>query len=146
MGLVDFEERALGLTSSLGLDRVFARRLLRFLVIGVGSAAAYVATLNLLVVSAGLGVTPSAVIAFVAGGVVSYVGNTLWGFGAAVSPRTVSRFALVTLVTFAINTCLAWALELAGVHHLLISLVTVVVVATCNFIGHSLFTYRESGR
>jgi len=137
-----FEAIVLRLAGIVNLDRGFARRLYRFLVIGVGSAGVYVGGLNLCVMAFGMSATAGAVVAYVAGGVVSYVGNTLWGFGAALTPATASRFVLVIFTTFCLNTGLAWGLEHGGVHHLVISLVTALAVAACNFAGHSLFTYR----
>jgi putative flippase GtrA len=139
------ERMAIRLAAAAGLDAQVARRLFRFLVMGIASAGSYVAVMHLAVVGLGLSATASSIIAFFAGGLVSYIGNTLWGFGAVVTPATASRFLLVILVTLGINTALAWIMELLGIHHLIIGLVSVVVVAACNFIGHSVFTYREPG-
>jgi putative flippase GtrA len=137
-----FEPVALRLAAVVRLDSGVARRLYRFLVVGVASSGAYVAILNLGVVVFGLSATVSAIVAYVLGGVASYVGNTLWGFGAALTAATAWRFTVVILTTFALNTGLVWLLERMGTHHVVISLISAAFIAPCNFAGHSLFTYR----
>lgn len=135
-----------GLCAAAGLNRTIARRLYRFLVVGVASSGTYVACMNLGVSALKLPPVASAVIAYVLGGVVSYVGNTLWGFGAKIGGRTAWRFVAVILTVLILNSLLVGALSRLHVHPFLISLVTAVFIAVMNFIGHSLFTYRTEAK
>lgn len=127
------------------LVRGEAGRFARFLAVGAVSAAAYLGTLEAVVRLLGSGAVTGAALAFVAGTAVSYLGNAVFTFQRPLSARTAWRFAAVTLAGFALNLAIAWLLERAGTHHLLIGLVILAIVPAFNFAGHRLFTFRHPG-
>jgi putative flippase GtrA len=143
LSLIDPLERlAIRILSVARVEEALARRIYRFLVVGVGTTAIYLASMLALVRFAGVSATAGAVTAFFIGGASSYVGNTLWGFGSKISARTGFRFALVTALGLGLNAGIAWGMEHLRFHYVAIGVVTAVAIPTYNFIAHSLFTYR----
>ena len=82
--------------------------------------------------------------AFVIATAVSFVGNALWSFGARPTPGKAAWFFAINTIGLFLNMLIAWALERAHVHYLLISLTVLVVVPMFNFAGHRLFTFSRS--
>ena len=126
--------------SELGDDRF--RRPFRFVVVGLLSSFAYVGTMSLAVDGFRASVVLGAIAAFIVGTAISYVCNSIWTFGAKVSTHSLTRFVAVTLVGLTINTLMAWGLNAAGLHYLLISLIILVTVPIFNFFGHTYWTYQ----
>ena len=56
-----------------------------------------------------------------------------------------AMFFAVNTVGLRLNMMIAWLLERAGVHYLLISLTVLIVVPMFNFAGHRLITFARSG-
>ncbi len=50
-----------------------------------------------------------------------------------------------TTLGLGLNMLIAWLLERAGVHWLLISLTVLIIVPMFNFAGHRLITFARSG-
>ncbi|HEV2602665.1 MAG TPA: GtrA family protein [Microvirga sp.] len=119
------------------------RRLGLFLAVGLVSSASYAATLTLGIERLGWSVLAAAFAAFCVGTVVSYGGNTLLTFAQPMTKATFVRFIAVVLVGMALNQVIAYALDRLGAHYLLIALAVFLIVPLVNFVGHSLFTYRE---
>ena len=86
-----------------------------------------------------------AFVAFVLVTLVSFVGNALWSFGARPTPAKAAMFFAVNTVGLGLNMVIAWLLERAGVHYLLISLTALIVVPLFNFAGHRLITFARPG-
>jgi putative flippase GtrA len=120
------------------------RRVVRFLIVGVASSLAYVGTMSLMVDGLGRGIVTGAIAGFVLGTLVSYVGNSLWTFEAAMDGRTFTRFWIVVGAGFVLNLLMASGLALLGVHHLLVSLAILITVPIFNYACHSLWTYRTA--
>jgi putative flippase GtrA len=120
------------------------RRFGAFLVVGLASCAAYFAVLSISIEIARLGTLVSAFAAFLAGSVVSYVGNTLLTFTAEMTSRTAIRFGAVVLLGLGANQAIAYGLDRIGVHYLLIGLVIYAVVPLLNFAAHHFFTYDRT--
>ncbi|MCP8936947.1 GtrA family protein [Alsobacter sp. SYSU M60028] len=128
-----------------GADRGLLAKALRFGVVGVVSSFFYVGTMAACVDGFGTSATLGAVAAFLVGTAISYVGNTLWSFGAQASPGNAGRFLVVTLAGLGLNLALAWTLETAGLHYLVIALVILMIVPVFNFVCHNAWTYRPAG-
>lgn len=80
-------------------------------------------------------------IAFVVANVASYVLHTLYSFSAKMEPRQFLRFAVVSLVGFALSAGLP---ALIGPEHFWLSTLTVMVaVPACSFLLHNFWTYRS---
>lgn len=118
---------------------------LRFLVVGVGAFAAYVATQAAAVELARLSVVAATAIAFIVGTIVSYIGNALWSFEARPSLSNISRFLLITGLGFLLNIGAAALLDRLGVHYVVIAIVVFAVVPVLNFVGHRFFSFRPTG-
>jgi putative flippase GtrA len=128
-----------------GLSAATARQLIRFFVVGGGAAIAYVAVMAAVVDGFGGRVLLGAFLAFVLATLVSFVGNALWSFGARLTSAKAAMFFAVNTVGLCLNMLIAWLLERAGVHYLLISLTVLVVVPMFNFAGHRLITFARPG-
>jgi putative flippase GtrA len=128
-----------------GLSATTARQLVRFFIVGGFAAIAYVAAMAVVVDGLGGRVLLGAFLAFVIATLMSFVGNALWSFGARPTPAKAAMFFAVNTVGLGLNMLIAWLLERAGVHYLLISLTVLVVVPMFNFAGHRLITFARRG-
>ena len=129
----------------LGLSAETARQLIRFVLVGLVAAAVYVAVMGLVVDGLGGRVLWGAFFAFVVATFVSFLGNAWWSFGAQATPGRAAWFFAVNTAGLLLNMLIAWLLERAGVHWLLISLAVLIVVPMFNFAGHRLITFARSG-
>jgi len=82
--------------------------------------------------------------AFVIATFVSFLGNALWSFDSRATAGKAAWFFAINTVGLGLNMLIAWLLERAGVHWLLISLTVLVVVPMFNFAGHRLITFARS--
>jgi len=121
-----------------------ARQLIRFVLVGLVAAVVYVAIMALIVDGLGGRVLWAAFFAFVIGTAVSFVVNAIWSFGASPTAGKAVRFFAINTTGLGLNMLIAWAMERAGVHYLLISLTVLIVVPMFNFAGHRLITFARS--
>ena len=126
-----------------GLSAGTARQLIRFFAVGGLAAVTYVATMAVVVDGFGGRVLLGAFLAFVIATLVSFVGNALWSFGARPTAAKAAMFFAVNTVGLGLNMLIAWLLERAGVHYLLISLTVLIVVPLFNFAGHRMITFAR---
>ena len=124
-----------------GLSAATATQLIRFLLVGLVAAASYVAVMALVVDGFGCRVLLGAFLAFVIATFVSFIGNALWSFGSKPTASKAVMFFVVNTVGLLLNLLIAWLMERAGIHYLLISLTVLIVVPMFNFIGHRLVTF-----
>ena len=129
----------------VGLSADLARQLIRFFMVGGLAAVTYVAVMAIVVDGFGGRVLLGAFFAFVLATLVSFVGNALWSFGSRLTPAKAAMFFAVNTVGLGLNMLIAWLLERAGVHYLLISLTVLIVVPLFNFAGHRLITFARPG-
>lgn len=129
----------------LGLSPGTARQLIRFFVVGGLAAVTYVAMMAAVVDGFGGRVLLGAFLAFVIATLVSFVGNALWSFGSRLTAAKAAMFFAVNTMGLGLNMLIAWLLERAGVHYLLISLTVLIVVPLFNFAGHRLITFARPG-
>ncbi len=137
------ERLVVRLLTWLGMAKDLARQLLRFVVVGIIAAIVYVAIMALIVGGLGGTVLVAAFFAFVIGTAVSFIGNALWSFGVKPTTSNVAWFFAINTAGLCLNMLIAWVMEWAGVHYLLISLTVLVVVPMFNFAGHRLFTFSR---
>jgi len=126
-----------------GFSADLARQLIRFFVVGGIAAVTYVAVMAAVVDGLGGRVLWAAFLAFVIATLVSFVGNALWSFGARLTAARATLFFAINTVGLVLNMLIAWLLERAGVHYLLISLTVLIVVPLFNFAGHRLITFAR---
>ncbi len=127
--------------SWFGVAEDLARQLLRFVAVGLVAAAVYVGIMALIVDGLGGGVLIAAFIAFVVGTAVSFIGNALWSFEAKPTASKAGWFFAINTMGLCLNMLIAWVMERAGIHYLLISLTVLIVVPMFNFAGHKLVTF-----
>ena len=128
-----------------GLSATTATQLIRFFLVGLVAALAYVAVMALVVDGFRSRVLLGAFLAFVFATLVSFIGNALWSFGARPTASNALRFFAVNTVGLVLNMAIAWAMERAGAHYLLVSLVVLIVVPLFNFAGHRPITFARPG-
>jgi putative flippase GtrA len=143
--LTTLETLGVRILGAFGLSATTARQLIRFVLVGLVAAAVYVAVMWLVVDRLGGRVLWGAFFAFVIATFVSFLGNAWWSFGAEATPGRAAWFFAVNTVGLCLNMLIAWLLEQAGAHWLLISLTVLVVVPMFNFAGHRLITFARSG-
>jgi len=114
----------------------------RFALVGATSSAVYLAVLSAMVELAGASATLGAVVAYLVGTVVSYVGSAKFAFQRSMTRRNLARFLAVVGASFALNTLIAYTLERAGVHYLLIGAAVILCVSAFNFLSHRFWTFR----
>jgi len=129
----------------LGVSATMARQLIRFVLVGLVAAAVYVAVMWLVVDRLGGRVLWGAFFAFVVATFVSFLGNAWWSFEARATAGRAAWFFAVNTAGLLLNMLIAWLLERAGAHWLVISLTVLVVVPMFNFAGHRLITFARSG-
>ena len=138
------EDLGIRILGWVGLSATTARQLIRFVLVGLVAAVVYVAVMWLVVDRLGGRVLWGAFFAFVIATFVSFLGNAWWSFGAQATPGRAMWFFAVNTLGLGLNMLIAWLLERAGVHWLLISLTVLVVVPMFNFAGHRLITFGRS--
>lgn len=119
------------------------KRAIIFLGVGIVSSLVYLATMSAAVELFGLSVPVAALLAFLTGTAVSYAGNTWLTFQAKSDAGTLTRFLIVVGIGMGLNQIIAYGLDRLGAHYLAIWLTVFIVIPAINFVGHSLFTYRE---
>lgn len=124
-----------------GMPEDMARQLLRFVVVGLVAGIVYVALMALIIDGLGGNVLVAAFFAFVVGTAVSFLGNAIWSFGAKPTTGKAAWFFVINAIGLCLNMLIAWLMERAGIHYLLISLTVLIVVPMFNFAGHRLITF-----
>ena len=114
---------------------------MRFFLVGVLSSLGYVLIMTMSVDGMGWRPTHGAVLAFMAGTIISYMGNTCWTFESTPTSRNLFRFSMVIAASFIVNIVMAWSLEHLGFHHIVISIAILTTVPVLNYFGHRLWTY-----
>lgn len=119
------------------------RQILSFGLVGGASAATYAATQAGAIELARIPVLTAAVLAFIAGTLVSWIGNSLATFRVPLAGRTAWRFALITGLGMGLNLGIVAAVEAAGLHYGVGIILVLCTVPAFNFLGHRLWTFRK---
>ncbi|MFC1458345.1 GtrA family protein [Microvirga arabica] len=119
--------------------------LLLFGGVGLLSSLGYFASMSICIEVLRFSVFGAAFVAFCIGTLISYLGNTLLTFRGSLNSATLARFLVVVMTGMVVNQVIAFGLNAIGAHYVFIALTVFAVVPIFNFIGHSLFTYRERG-
>lgn len=127
-------------------SRDLLRQILTFGLVGGLSAATYAATQTIAIEAGGVAVLPAALLAFAAGTLVSWIGNSLVTFRAPLRGRTAARFVVVTALGMALNLGIVAVVDTAGLHYAIGIAIVLCSVPIFNFLGHRLWTFRENAR
>lgn len=127
-----------------GLSKLFSqhREVLSFAIVGISSSAVYILTVAILSIYFQLGNTPSIMIAYAVGTVVSYIGSGVFAFRKTMTGANLTRFLIVVGISFLMNVIISEVLSLFGVQAVVIGVVNVCVVGVFNFLSHKLWTFK----
>jgi len=128
------------------LSREIQRQIVAFGLVGGASAAVYTATQTLAIEIGRIPVLAAALLAFVAGTLVSWIGNSRATFHVPLSTRTAWRFGIVTGLGMLLNLGIVAFVEALGGHYGFGIAAVLVIVPAFNFLGHRLWTFREPFR
>jgi putative flippase GtrA len=122
------------------------RQIVVFGLVGGASAATYAATQTLAIEIAGIPVLAAALLAFAAGTLVSWIGNSRATFRVPLSARTAWRFGVVTGIGMLLNLGIVALIDALGGHYALGIAAVLATVPAFNFLGHRLWTFQEPSR
>lgn len=115
----------------------------KFLVVGGGATATQYLLLILVVEFTCLGPVPSAIVAYLAGAGVNYLGNYYFTFDSRRQHwQSMLRFVLVALLGLGLNTGLFWVGLQILPHYLWAQVMATGITLGINFILHRHFTFR----
>jgi len=118
------------------------REIASFAVVGISSSLVYMAVLTLLAVKGGWRNTPSIVVAYVVGTLVSYIGSGMFAFRKKMTGSNLAKFLVVIGLSFIANVAVSEILSPLGIHAVAIGIVNVVFVGAFNFFCHKFWTFR----
>ncbi|MDP4836922.1 MAG: GtrA family protein [Burkholderiales bacterium] len=121
------------------------RSLIGFAVSGVIATLTHVITAIALIEELGIGQTYANGMAFSLATLISYVGNTVWGFDSKIGKATAWRFLLVSIAAGLLTMLIAWLVERSHGHYLFGIASVVLIVPPATFLAHQFFTYRHIG-
>ncbi|MDE7241316.1 GtrA family protein [Desulfovibrio sp.] len=124
--------------------RLLARRWMRFCIVGGAASLVYYFCGLFFVSLLGLPVLAGNALAFVAGFVVSYLGQALWTFQARGSHRAMlPRFAATQALGLALNSGVIWLLLRAGVVYEVAMWVAIAAVPVAVYFICKLWVFRS---
>jgi putative flippase GtrA len=121
------------------------RSLIGFAVSGVIATLTHVITAIALIEGLGVGQTYANGMAFSLATLISYLGNTVWGFDSKIGRATAWRFLLVSVASGLLTVLIAWLVERSHEHYLVGIASVVLLVPPATFLAHRFFTYRHVG-
>ena len=128
-----------------GRDMLHHRRLLRYGLVGVLTAAIHYGVLWALVEAADLGPTAASSLGFLLAVIFNYFMHYRWTFAtSAPHGRTVVRYLLMIGCGFVLNALVMYTgVQGWGGHYLLVQLLAFAVVISWNFTASSLWVFRD---
>lgn len=124
--------------------RLLGRRWLRFCIVGGAASLTYYFSGLFFVSLLGLPVLAGNALAFLAGFVVSYLGQALWTFQAQASHRTMlPRFAATQALGLGLNSALIWLLMHAGMSYEVAMWVAIAAVPVAVYFICKLWVFRS---
>lgn len=124
--------------------RLLARRWMRFCIVGGAASLVYFGCGLFFVSLLGLPVMAGNALAYLAGFVVSYLGQCLWTFQARGSHLAMlSRFAATQVLGLALNSLIIWLLVRLGVDYALAMWVAIAAVPVAVYFICKLWVFRS---
>ncbi len=118
------------------------KAVISFALVGITSSLVYMAILTVLSVELGWRSTPSIVVAYAVGTMVSYAGSGIFAFQKKMTGSNLTKFLVVVGLSFIVNIIISEVLSPLGVHTVLIGAINVVVVGVFNFLCHKYWTFK----
>ena len=123
---------------------LLARRWMRFCIVGGTASLVYFASGLFWVNLLGLPVLAGNALAYLAGFVVSYLGQCLWTFQAAGSHRTMlPRYAATQALGLTLNSALIWLLTAAGLSYPVAMWAAIAAVPVAVYFICKLWVFRS---
>ena len=85
--------------------------------------------------------TPSIIVAYAVGTLVSYVGSGVFAFRKKMTGSNLTKFLVVVGLSFFVNIIISEVLSPLGVHTVVIGAINVVLVGAFNFLCHKYWTF-----
>lgn len=117
------------------------RDVISFALVGVSSSLVYMAILAILSIKFGWQSTPSIVVAYAVGTLVSYAGSGIFAFRKKMTGSNLTKFLIVVGLSFLVNVIISEVLSPLGIHTVVIGAINVVVVGVFNFLSHKYWTF-----
>ncbi|MFK2904148.1 GtrA family protein [Dyella ginsengisoli] len=118
------------------------RQVAIFALVGISSSLTYLAVLATLARGFGWGNTPSIVVAYLVGTLVSYLGSGILAFRKRMTGSNLTKFLVVVGLSFLANIAVSEVLSPLGVRAITIGIINVVFVGAFNFLCHKFWTFR----
>jgi putative flippase GtrA len=122
----------------------FRNQVFSFAFVGASSSLVYMLILTVLSVGFGWSSTPSIIVAYIVGTVVSYVGSGMLAFRKKMTGSNLVKFLVVVGLSFVANIVISEVLSPLGVHTVVIGAINVCFVGVFNFLCHKYWTFRHS--
>lgn len=119
------------------------RQVLTFGLVGVVSSLTYLLVIAICASGFGWKNTPSVIVGYLVGTVVSYVGSGVFAFRKKMSGASLAKFLIVVGLSFGMNILVSEVLSPMGVDAVMVGVVNVVLVGVFNFLCHKFWTFRE---
>ena len=119
------------------------RQVLTFGLVGVVSSLTYLLVIAICALGLGWRNTPSVIVGYVVGTVVSYIGSGVFAFRQRMSGANLARFLVVVAASFGMNVLVSEVLSPLGVDAVVVGVVNVVLVGVFNFLCHKFWTFRH---
>ncbi|MBN6150371.1 GtrA family protein [Xanthomonas sp. AmX2] len=119
------------------------RQVLTFGLVGVVSSLTYLLVIALCASWLGWRNTPSVIVGYAVGTIVSYVGSGVFAFRRKMSGASLVKFLIVVGLSFGMNVLVSEVLSPMGVDAVMVGVVNVVLVGVFNFLCHKFWTFRE---
>ncbi len=122
---------------------LFQSQVFSFAFVGASSSLVYMLILTVLSVGFGWSSTPSIIVAYIVGTVVSYVGSGVLAFRKKMTGSNLVKFLVVVGLSFVANVVISEVLS-PLVHTVVIGAINVCFVGVFNFLCHKYWTFRHS--
>jgi putative flippase GtrA len=119
------------------------RQVLTFALVGVVSSLTYLLVIGICATGLGWRNTPSVILGYLVGTIVSYVGSGVFAFRQKMSGPSLARFLIVVGLSFGMNVLVSEVLSPMGVDAIMVGVVNVILVGVFNFLCHKFWTFRQ---
>lgn len=124
------------------LEAFYNADLIKFILVGVSSSLSYLIVLSILSIFYDWESTPSIIMAYLVGTLVSYLGTVLFAFRKEMSRNNLIKFLVIVGISFVINVLISEVLSPLGFHTVLIGMINITVVGLFNYLSHKFWTFK----
>lgn len=81
-------------------------------------------------------------VAFIGATLLSYIINTVWSFSSKLHGKTLSRFAVVSIIGFLSAMLVSWIAQVSGYNYLQGICAVAIMIPPLTFLLHNFWTYK----